>query len=283
MRLTQALLAALSLLLLAVPPARAAAGDRCLAAAAAVERERGLPRGLLQAIALAESGRWDPAEGRSYAWPWTVVSGSRSVYHDSREAALRHVRRLQAEGRRNIDVGCMQINLGYHPDAFARLDDAFDPREGASYAAGFLETLKAETGDWAEAVAYYHSRRSERGGAYRRRVYRHWARLGALRVQPESGIAPAAPDAGGAARGVQETLDPAVLQAANRAAVAANWRWLHAGPAPPAAMAGTGAPVAGTAADDGAPPRIFAGAGAAPGAVRGIVLVGAAPGGRLVP
>ncbi|MDX6751063.1 lytic transglycosylase domain-containing protein [Geminicoccaceae bacterium 1502E] len=255
------------LAILAAPlsAARSDARDRCLAAAAAAERSWGLPEGILRAIALTESGRWDAGRGQGYAWPWTVVSGSISVFHDSREAALRHVRELEAQGRRNIDVGCMQINLGYHPDAFARLEDAFDPATNVGYAARFLSELQAEAGAWETAVAYYHSRDPERGGAYRERVQRHWAGLGPA-------PAPAADPA------PRESLDPAILQATNRAAVASTWQWLHGGPAPAAApvLTAAGVPAASSAAGR-APPKIFAGVAQRLGAVPGIVVVAGPP------
>ena len=55
---------------------------------------------------------------------------------------MRAVRKLQRRGVRNIDVGCMQVNLRYHPKAFKSLGQAFDPRANAAYAAGFLRKLR---------------------------------------------------------------------------------------------------------------------------------------------
>jgi hypothetical protein len=34
---------------------------------------------------------------------------------------------MQGEGVRSIDIGCMQINLVHHPDAFGSLEAGFDP------------------------------------------------------------------------------------------------------------------------------------------------------------
>ena len=41
----------------------------------------------------------------------------------------------RAQGARSIDVGCMQVNLLHHADAFASLEQAFDPVANARYAA----------------------------------------------------------------------------------------------------------------------------------------------------
>ena len=81
------------------------------------------------------------------------------------------MRTLQARGVRSIDVGCMQVNLMHHPDAFASLDEAFDPVANARYAARFLSALFRQTGDWSLATANYHSANADRGEDYQRRVF----------------------------------------------------------------------------------------------------------------
>ena len=91
-----------------------------------------------------------------------------------RQQAVAAVRALQARGVRSIDVGCLQVNLMYHPAAFASLDEAFDPRSNAAYAARFLNTLYAERRDWAHAIAAYHSETPALGDAYRVLVMARW-------------------------------------------------------------------------------------------------------------
>ena len=56
-------------------------------------------------------------------------------YYDTKVEAVAAVRAMQARGIRSIDVGCMQVNLMFHPDAFVSLDEAFDPMANARYAA----------------------------------------------------------------------------------------------------------------------------------------------------
>ncbi|MBX6742977.1 MAG: lytic transglycosylase domain-containing protein [Acetobacteraceae bacterium] len=167
--------------LLALPRAPAAAQDdawsACRRAIAAAEPGSGVPPGLLAAIALVESGRSDPRSGRIEPWPWSWNVGGESHAAPTREAAVREVSALLAQGRRSVDVGCMQVNLLHHPDAFQGLEDAFDPATNVRYAIAFLKELRARTGNWAEAVANYHSAETERGLAYHRRVV--LARLGA--------------------------------------------------------------------------------------------------------
>ena len=120
----------------------------CAALASQAEREQGIPPGLVQALALAESGRWHADEGTTRPWPWTVTSGTDSFFLPSKPEALRKVEELRTEGRTNIDVGCMQVNLGYHGHAFASLAEALEPASNVAYAAQFLKQLREETRSW---------------------------------------------------------------------------------------------------------------------------------------
>lgn len=167
--------------LLAVLPAAADAQDTawtaCRAAIATAEATSGLPPGLLGAIALVETGRHDPRSGRVEPWPWSWNAAGEGGTAPTRDAAVAAVLALQARGVRSIDIGCMQVNLLHHPAAFPSVAAGFDPQTNVRYAAGFLRDLRARTGDWAQAIAGYHSGEAERGLAYHRRVV--LARLGA--------------------------------------------------------------------------------------------------------
>jgi soluble lytic murein transglycosylase-like protein len=84
------------------------------------------------------------------------------------------VRRLRAKGVENIDVGCMQVNLYYHGDAFETLKQAFDPAANVAYAAEFLLDLREERGSWTRAIGDYHSQTPRYSGPYRLKVFRAW-------------------------------------------------------------------------------------------------------------
>jgi hypothetical protein len=152
--------------------------NTCHAAALAQERRWAIPRGLLAAIALAETGRWDRAKRASFAWPWTVTARAQGRHFATKAAAIHHVRALRTEGVSNIDVGCMQINLGYHGQAFSDLDQAFDPATNVAYAARYLRQQRQAAGSWIEAAGRYHSATPEYGHAYRRRITELWDGLG---------------------------------------------------------------------------------------------------------
>ena len=157
------------------PAAEAAPANpyaQCDAAiSAAARQQRSLPQTLLPAIARVESGRLDPATGRVRSWPWTINVDGVGYFFDTKADVVATVQQLQARGKRSIDVGCMQVNLMHHPDAFTDLDDAFDPPANARYAVQYLLSLYQMTKDWPLATAYYHSSTPDLGEEYQRLVF----------------------------------------------------------------------------------------------------------------
>ncbi len=142
----------------------------CLEAARTAERDKALPSALLAAIGRVESGRLDTRSGQVVPWPWAVNAAGVGHAFATAQQAIAYVTLLQAAGVRSIDVGCFQVNLLYHPGAFASLEQAFDPAANASYAASFLNRLHARSGSWQQAVSDYHSMTPFAGASYRRRV-----------------------------------------------------------------------------------------------------------------
>ncbi len=146
----------------------------CTRAIEAVEGGKRLPLKLLDAVSLVESGRWDAAKKEKFAWPWTVYAEGKGRFFATKREAVAAVRRMRKRGVESIDVGCMQVNLFHHPDAFANLGEAFDPQANAAYAARFLGELRRSTRSWTRAVAYYHSSQRARGVPYWHRVRKVW-------------------------------------------------------------------------------------------------------------
>lgn len=161
-------------------PAAAAGEDawqRCRQATAVVEELRPeLPDHLMAAMAQVESGRPRPGHTARFAWPWTIHAQGRGRYFPTKAAAVAEVKRLQRGGVRNIDVGCMQVNLHYHGDAFASVAQAMDPVHNVAYAAEFLRKLRRTERSWRRAIGYYHSRTPEHSREYRARVREAWQR-----------------------------------------------------------------------------------------------------------
>ena len=149
-------------------------GAVCGIETARQERLQAIPERLLHSISLVESGRWDARRRAVSAWPWTVTAEGEGQYLPNKAAAIAEVRRLRAGGVRNIDVGCMQINLQAHPDAFASLDDAFDPATNVAYAARFLVGLYGDAQDWPTAGAHYHSQTPDLAAEYKAKLLTVW-------------------------------------------------------------------------------------------------------------
>jgi hypothetical protein len=165
-------------------------GAQCRAAIAAAERSFAIPAGLMAAIGVVESGRRGP-DGRIDPWPWSIDAEGSGQTFATRAQAVAAVQALQARGVRSIDVGCMQVNLLHHPDAFPTLDAAFDPATNAAYAARFLRTLHAQAGTWPDAAALYHSATPALAGEYRRKVMAAWP--AGLAAQADAAPTDAAP------------------------------------------------------------------------------------------
>jgi hypothetical protein len=149
-------------------------GRICARLTETAEKLMRLPRMLLHSISLAESGRWNPNAQASFAWPWTVYAEGKGTYHPSREAALEAVEALREKGVKNIDVGCMQVNLMHHGGNFDSIEQALDPMHNVAYAARHLKNLRTARNSWATAVAHYHSATPALGQKYWKRVYTLW-------------------------------------------------------------------------------------------------------------
>jgi Transglycosylase SLT domain len=153
----------------------------CLRAAADAASQTGVPNDVLLAIALVETGR----DGQP--WPWTVNAGGDGRWFDTPEEAEAHVAEILAEGVTNVDLGCFQLNYRWHAAAFTSIADMLDPDRNATYAAEFLAEHFAQSGDWTNAAAAYHSATPEYAEAYRTKFETAYAGLG---DRPEAAVPP---------------------------------------------------------------------------------------------
>ena len=145
----------------------------CFDAANKIEKNLNLPKGILSAIAYTESGRTMP-NGKKLAWPWTVNHLGKGYFFPSKEKAKKFVKNKIDQGSRNIDIGCMQVNLRYHPDAFPDLDTAFDPFDNVKWAGTWLDKLNRRHKSLKTATGYYHSSRKKNRARYSNKVFKNW-------------------------------------------------------------------------------------------------------------
>lgn len=155
----------------------------CSQAIQAEEHRNQIPPRLLAAIASVESGRWDKVSQANVAWPWTVMAEGEGKFYPNQHTAIQAVKKLQQRGISNIDVGCMQINLGYHPEAFDSLQEAFNPGANVAYAAAFLKQLREQKRSWQRAVRFYHSSDPKRQQLYGTKIYKARIEIRAYEVK----------------------------------------------------------------------------------------------------
>jgi hypothetical protein len=150
--------------------------DLCENEIAIAEKKYGIPHRLFMAIGTVESGRSDGSYNKR-PYPWTVCVGGKSYYFSTKSAAIAAVKKFIAMGKRNIDVGCMQVNLIHHNGAFKNLEEAFTPKYNVDYAARFFLSLKMAHNSWTHAVGYYHSRSEKYYKPYCTTVYNTWNKV----------------------------------------------------------------------------------------------------------
>lgn len=122
--------------------------EREMVAASAAEQ---VPLGVLYAVGLTETGR------KGSLHPYALNIEGKAVFAASEAEALAVFSKARREGRKLIDLGCMQINHHYHGRAFDSAAAMLEPRRNVRYAARFLRELRAREGSWTMAVARYHA------------------------------------------------------------------------------------------------------------------------------
>ena len=158
-----------------VKPKKVENADMCRLAIDDVEEEFKIKKNLLHTIASVESGKFVKSRNKRVAWPWTVHANGKGYFFNSKEEAVNAVKDMQDSGLKNIDVGCMQINLRYHGGNFSSLEDAFDPKKNVSYSASFLKKLHKRTANWEKTAMHYHSKNAKNGARYKARLEKHFA------------------------------------------------------------------------------------------------------------
>ncbi len=168
----QGILQALALLIVFAAPAPLWAtpspAPLCDRAAAQASQATGVPVDILLAISRVESGRRH--DGGFGPWPWTINADGQGTFFDTKEDAVAAAAAHLTDGTGTFDSGCFQLNYRYHGDAFTGFDALFDPQQNADYAARFLLSLYDEKGNWADAVAAYHSRTPDLAQGYLNKV-----------------------------------------------------------------------------------------------------------------
>ena len=139
-----------------------------------IEQQIDIPRGLLKAIGLTESGRYIN-KSKFVIWPWTINTNKKSLFFDTKKQMLKFLMHETKNGNFNLDVGCMQINLKWHGKYFKKISDSVDPKINISYATSFLYKLKSDFKTWNEAIKRYHSSKPSKNIRYHKKVLANWS------------------------------------------------------------------------------------------------------------
>ena len=145
----------------------------CEEIAKKVEYKRGLPENILTSIALVEAGR-KYTNGEIMSWPWSLNHAGTSLFFDNKSDALKYLKQNISKTFKNIDVGCMQVNVKWHSKNFDSFENMLDPLKNIQYAASFLADLKRKHGSWEKAIKYYHSSTTKLNVKYYAKVSAVW-------------------------------------------------------------------------------------------------------------
>jgi hypothetical protein len=150
--------------------------DLCRHAALSAAQKTGVPYEVLLAISLTETGRG--RDGALSPWPWAVHYDGNGYWFDTPAEAIALAKSALDRGATNIDLGCFQLNIRWHSQAFASVEDMISPDKNARYAAEYLRQLYQDSGDWGLAAGAYHSRNPDNATAYRAKFETILAKLG---------------------------------------------------------------------------------------------------------
>ncbi len=143
---------------------------RCLRAVDFYEQKYQIPRNLLYALTIVESGKWQKEHGITLPYPWVLNVEGAPYFFENKQQAVLFLKKSLAQGKKSIDVGCGQVNIHYHGHHFEKPENLLNPVYNIAYAAYFIARNFSESGHWPTAIAQYHSRTPELGKAYWGRI-----------------------------------------------------------------------------------------------------------------
>ncbi len=158
--------------------------NKCFTFVSKYEKKYKLPKKSLLAIVLNETGR-KYSNSKNFleamrSWPWAVRANdsNQSYYFVSKQEAVAFITKQLSRGNTNLDVGCAQINLKYHRDAFDSIHQAIEPEINIHYAAYLVAGHYHNSGrSWYKSIAYYHSKTKDIGTNYANKVLKILSKL----------------------------------------------------------------------------------------------------------
>jgi len=126
---------------------------------------------LLYAITLEESGEYDASDGLLAPWPYQLHYQGQTLKYGSQEEAAAQIKRWEAAGIINYDIGPLQINRRFHGHRVDQLQDLLTVKRSLDLAAFLLaETFQLSGSDEELGIGRYRSWEEKEARAYARRI-----------------------------------------------------------------------------------------------------------------
>lgn len=126
-----------------------------------VARRHGIDPYILYAVALTESRKND-GQNRVIPSPWAINNAGNTFIPGSQQEAEALLIQLMDQGKRNIDVGIMQVNLRWHGHRVAKPEQLLIPSTNLEIGASVLsEAIQSVPGNLAHGIGRYYSWKNE--------------------------------------------------------------------------------------------------------------------------
>jgi len=126
-----------------------------------VARRHGIDPYILYAVALTESRKNDD-QNKVIPSPWAINNAGNAYIPGSQQEAEALLNQLMDQGKRNIDVGMMQVNLRWHGHRVAKPEQLLIPSTNLEIGASVLsEAIQSVPGNLAHGIGRYYSWKNE--------------------------------------------------------------------------------------------------------------------------
>lgn len=116
---------------------------------------------ILYAVALVESHKHGDQNHVS-PWPWAINNAGKSFIPCNQQEAKALLNQMLDQGKRNIDVGIMQVNLRWHGHRVAKPEQLLIPSTNLEIGASVLsEAIQSVPDNLAHGIGRYYSWKNE--------------------------------------------------------------------------------------------------------------------------
>lgn len=126
-----------------------------------VAEKHGIDPYILYAVALTESRKND-GQNHVIPSPWAINNAGNAFISGSQQEAEALLYQLMDQGKRNIDIGIMQVNLRWHGHRVAKPEQLLVPSTNLEIGASVLsEAIQSVPGNLAHGIGRYYSWKNE--------------------------------------------------------------------------------------------------------------------------